>query len=209
MKKLIVIFFLLSINPAMGYENEIDSLGIGLLKITNFHNAKFLTFYSDTALTERFITWDIFNPNKKYFPMYYKPHYGLCSFICLAETEKYYKVLINKSLIKFLPREKNYVFESWEAHLGNSFGVRAKGWSKQKAFAVKIEPNDSSKLFYVSNEVFFCALEMQGEWIKVQVNCVNDYVYCKDATKKCKKSKTGWIRWRNGEKIMLEIATLC
>lgn len=193
----------------MSDERETDSLGIGLVKITHFYNSKFLTFYNDSALTEKFITWDIFNPSKKYFPKYYKPDYDLCYFICLDETESYYKILINKSLVKFLPRKKNYIFEDWETHLMTSRGIRPKNWQNKKTLKIFTAPEESRKPFSTSIEDFFCMIEMQGEWIKVKAECNSGFVYCTEIVKDCKNGKIGWIRWRKGEKLLIDIFLLC
>jgi hypothetical protein len=94
------------------YDNGVADLGKGLI----ISPSKF-DIYSDSLLTKKLITVDMYAQADEKMPVcpkFFKPDYGIMHFICLAETEKSYKVLANTSEVMFLPRAKGYEFAPWK-----------------------------------------------------------------------------------------------
>lgn len=104
-----------------GYDNQVSSLGIGLI----IAPPKF-EIYNDSLLNEKFARWDMYEDESKInlFSKFFKPDHGIMHFVCIAKSEKAYKVLVNFSDIKYLPKTKKYDFKTWDEYIFQSFGIR-------------------------------------------------------------------------------------
>ncbi len=127
-----------------GYDNQVSSLGVGLvIAPTTFE------IYHDSLLKDKMASWDMYQDasNLNVCSKFFKPDYGIMHFVCIGITHKAYKVLVNFSDIKYLPKTKNYNFETWEEYILQSYGIsrmeRLTG-NVSKKHPLRINPDDKA-----------------------------------------------------------------
>lgn len=196
-----------------GYDNQVSSLGIGLI----IAPPKF-EIYNDSLLNEKFASWDMYEDESKInlCSKFFKPDYGIMHFVCIAKSEKAYKVLVNFSDIKYLPKTKKYDFKTWDEYIFQSFGIRRntndnRDISNNHPLRKKPEDNADTLVIPKGNELF-CPMEIKGDWIKVRYDCLyndenNPYEDepCHNYIDKCKNPLTGWLRWRRENQLLIDI----
>ena len=202
-------------NGKCNIENEVSSLGIGVV----IAPVK-LAIYDDSLLLGKPVMIDMYAQSETltgYCTLTFSPEYGLMHFACTGKTAKAYQVLINYSQVKYLPKEKGYKFQTWEQYIESSFGVRRKtiGTGKQEKpiGTLHKEPNDKADTITIPDgHEMFCAMQAQGDWVKVQYNCFYNMEHdpyegqpCHNFIQKCKDPLTGWLRWREGNKLLIDI----
>lgn len=138
------------------------------------------------------------------FPYFLKPDYGLYHFICLAKTEKYYKVLVNDNDIGYIPNDASFNFITWDSILKDASVERL-----PLDNPIMSECNDSSKtiLYYCEFERLKVVetLQKDGEyWLKVYFSPV-----CEDYFDQDSDVIYGWIKWRSNNQLLIEIYLLC
>jgi len=154
------------------YDNQVASLGFGLIIAPQ----KF-EVYNDSLLSDKTASWDMYKDesNITICSKFYKPDYGIMHFVCLAKGEKAYKVLVNYSDIKYLPKTNNYVFENWEEYIVQSYGIRR--ITKDNGDIpinnpLRMKPeNDADTLVIPKGQELFCPMEIKGDWVKVRYDC--------------------------------------
>lgn len=206
---------LVKANPHCTIENEVASLGIGLV----IAPASF-ALYDDSTLTDKpeFIDMHTQADSLSGFcSMVFDPQYSLMHFACVGQTENAYQVLINHSQTKYLPRKKEFQFQTWEQYLLQSNGIRRKtdvtDENEKPLTALHKAPSDSaSAISLPAGHEMFCAMEVQGDWLKVQYDCFyndEDSKYegqpCHNYIGKCSDAVTGWLRWRKDNKLLVDI----
>lgn len=205
-----------TINDNVGceYDNEVSSLGIGLI----ISPSKF-TLYNDSLLTDRFVSKDMYSDNKEKINLcskFYEPEYGIMHFVCLDKTKKSFKVLVNYSDIKYLPNTEHYKFKSWNDYIIHSFGIRRlhnKAGGIQSYLPLRKEPNEKSDTLAIPKGYeMFCPLEIKGDWIKVKYDCFynqesnpHEGEPCHGYIDECNNPLTGWLRWRQDNKLLIDI----
>ncbi|MFY7734407.1 MAG: hypothetical protein ACOVSR_13050 [Bacteroidia bacterium] len=195
------------------YDNQVSRLGIGLI----IAPSKF-KIYNDSLLKDKIASWDMYEDESKInlCSKFFKPDYGIMHFVCIAKSEKAYKILVNYSDIKYLPKTKNYVFKTWEEYILQSFGVRrltSNTGNISKKYPLRSKPNDNaSTLVIPKGHESFCPMDIKGDWIKVRYDCFyndenNSYEGepCHNYIEKCKNPLTGWLRWRQGNQLLIDI----
>lgn len=196
-------------------DNEVSSLGIGVV----IAPVK-LAIYDDSLLSGKPVLIDMYAQAETltgYCTFTFDPEYGLMHFACTGKTAKAYQVLINYSQVKYLPKVKGYKFQTWEQYIESSFGVRRKttkiGQQNKPMGTLQKEPNDKADTVAIPEGFeMFCAMQLQGDWLKVQYNCFYNMEHdpyegqpCHNFIDKCKSPLTGWLRWRDGNKILIDI----
>lgn len=196
------------------YDNEVSSLGIGLIK----PRTKF-DIYDDSLLNNKFANKNIYSDSVEKTNLcskFYMPDYGIMYFVCLGKTQKAFKILVNFSDIKYLPNTADYKFESWNDHIIQSFGIRRltnKLGATLSNYPLRKEQNEESDTLTVPEGYeMFCPIEMKGDWIKVKYDCFynkesnpHEGEPCHGHIDKCKNSLIGWLRWREDNKLLIEI----
>jgi len=200
MKSYLTIALILTLITANGQKYEPTEFGIGFAIATNpFGFGKPQNpndFFIDKELSKKI---DI----EKIAPFFHKPDYGLYHFICLEKTVEYYKILINKTEIGFIPNDSNYYFKTWDGLLLNSTVVR-----NNRNNQIKLEWTENSQtiLNECSSERLDVrdVIEKNGEyWISISFSPTCE-VYLTENT----EMKNGWIKWRTNEKLLIEILLL-
>ncbi|WP_196890193.1 hypothetical protein [Aureivirga sp. CE67] len=187
------------------YDNKVNSLGKGLVILpTSFE------IYKDSLLLDKQFDLDMYADEVELCSKYHKPDYGIMQLVCLEETDKSYKVIVNHVDIKYVPKTEEYIFVRWNDYIMNSFGIRR----KDKNQPIYIEANkNSEKLDLPTGLESLCPLEVKNDWVKVRWDCfyndqdgVNEERQsCHDYTKKCGDSMTGWLKWRTDSEINIGI----
>jgi hypothetical protein len=195
-------------------DNEMSSLGIGLIIVP----LKFV-LYDDSLLKSEPKLVDMY---EKYDSLsnvcscVFDPEYGIMHFTCTGKTSKAYRVLINYSQVKYLPREKEYQFKTWEQYIENSYGIRRKTESDSARTPigfVRKEPSDQADTISIpAGQEMFCPVQVKGDWVKVQYDCFYNQEHnpyegqpCHTYINKCAIPLTGWLRWRQDNKQLIDI----
>ncbi len=88
-----------------------------------------------------------------------------------------------------LPKTENIKFLSWNNFLLNTTGVSNLDWKKNP---LKNKPNHESVILEANGEDDFVVVKVNNEWVQIS----NE------------KGKTGWIKWRKGNKLLIDIFLL-
>lgn len=134
----------------------------------------------------------------KFNPKLFYPEYELLEFFVLKVTDTHYYVSIdkdsNRKMIK--KNESQFNYNIWEDYIKN----------KYLSFdsvnnPIRESPEASSEIIYKYNDYFFEVIEVNGDWVKIE---------CSDACKACDNGNlSGWIKWREGKKLLIKTATIC
>ncbi|MGG6229189.1 hypothetical protein [Tenacibaculum sp. SDUM215027] len=163
------------------YYNPTSKLGIGLVK------TKKDTLFFKSSINSSFQKESIYNP-KSIIPIFFKPDYNIFYTVCVEKINKTYKVLSANSKYFFV-QERDFEFISWENFLIETTGIENMDWGKNP---LREKPNSSSIKLPVKSENDFVINEIQGDWIEVE----NE------------DKDRGWIKWRENEKLLIEIYLL-
>ncbi len=200
--------------PVCNYDNDVSDLGLGLVQApTTFE------LFNDSLLTNLFLQWDMHSsdtPPKPLCSKYYMPEYGIMHFICLQKTSTYFKVLVNFNEVKYFPATTEYQFQTWENYILSSYGIR-RTTSEDGSIAyhqsLRSSPSESAKSIEIPEGLEnFCPREIKGDWVKVTYDCfynveepMNEGEPCHNYINKCKNPTSGWLRWRQKNKILIDI----
>lgn len=196
------------------YDNEVSTLGIGLVIAPR----KFEVF-NDSLLTERWTMGDMSAEDTslaRVCPKFFKPDYGIMHFVCVGKTAQSYRILINYKEVKYLPKTTLYVFKTWETYLLQSFGVKRLANPKGDNGSVqplKTAPGEAADTLSVpAGQELFCPVQLQGDWLEVKYDCFyneadnpHEGTPCDQYISQCKTPLTGWLRWRKGEHLLIDI----
>ena len=208
MRTLTIILFLLTLT-SYGQENNPIKLGIGIIAITDtYDESKIVTVYRDKDFNEKIEDFKLYGQLKRVWPYYFKPDYGLCSFVCLERTNEYFKILFNDKEEGFLKNDNEKYFKTWESVLINSTVERL----DLKSNPLKLKPGDNQTTISLEYEVkvdrleVIDVIEINGQhWINVRFSKTGK-VPCDKGTSDC---GTGWIKWKSGDKLLVNILLLC
>ncbi|MDB5272952.1 MAG: hypothetical protein JWO58_1319 [Chitinophagaceae bacterium] len=194
------------------FDEKTSSLGIGLVIAPEK-----LVLYEDSSLLNEFMNCDMNSGDvkrKKICCKFFKPDYGIMHFVCLDETALSYKVLINYDEVKYLP--KSYAFKTWEDYILESFGIRRilpEENPNEPILSLHKLPNvHSESLALPKGHELFCPMKVEGDWAKVKYDCFynnenNDHEGepCYSYIKECKEPLVGWLRWKQNNKLLIDI----
>jgi len=190
-------------------------LGIGLVSI-NFDDKITLHFYSDSTDKEPKRTIQFFNDQtinswnirdldkqKEWLkPEIFWLDYSSFVFRCLTVKDNWLKVIVNNESGESLWLKKNDLttFKNWEIYLKEMFGVARLPDEQQK---IRSLPTDNSEEIKYQGQDCFQVKSMNGDWIEIFTA-----VYCEESYTGSKtKIKSGWIKWRKGNKLLIEYFT--
>jgi hypothetical protein len=186
-------------------------LGIGLVSI-NFDDKTVLEFYSDTSAneSEKVIefyddwntgSWNIKDLEKQ--KEWLQPEilwldYFDFTFRCLSQTDKWYELIVNNESQKvfWLKKTNSTQFNNWEEYLIDMFGVERNADFPQQ---IRTKPTDNSLEVQYQGTDCFEVKSMKGDWIEISTPdyCDEDYTDSKTPI------KSGWIKWRTGNKLLI------
>lgn len=190
-------------------------LGIGLVAI-NFDDKTILHFYynpddKQPAKTIEFFndqtinSWNIrhLEKNKEWLkPEILWLDYSSFVFRCLKVKDNWLKIIVNNEngSTLWLRKSDLTIFKDWETFLEAMFGVSRLPNEKQK---IKTLPNDNSEEIKYQGQDCFQVKSMKGDWIEIFTADYCDEGYTDSKT----KIKSGWIRWRQGNKLLIDFFT--
>jgi hypothetical protein len=190
-------------------------LGFGLVSI-NFDDKTTLHFYSTPNDKEpkRIIqffndqtinSWNIRDVDKQ--KEWLKPEilwldYSQFVFRCIIVQENWLKVIVNNEngQTLWLKKDDLKTFRNWEDYLKEMFGVARLPDQRQK---VRTLPNDNSEEINYEGQDCFQVKSMKGDWIEIFSADYCDESYTDSKT----KIKSGWIKWRQGNRLLIEYFT--
>ncbi|MFN9863971.1 MAG: hypothetical protein ACK55U_11260 [Bacteroidota bacterium] len=208
MRTLTTILFLLTLTSC-GQENNPIKLGLGVIAIADtYDESKIVTVYKDKDFKAKIEDFKLYGQLKRIWPYYFKPDYGLCSFVCLEKTKGYFKILINDTEEGFLKNDSEKYFKTWESLLINSTIERL----DLKSNPLKLKPGDNQTTISLEYEVkvdrleVIDVIEIYGQdWINVRFSKTGK-VPCDKGASDC---GTAWIKWKSGDKLLVNILLLC
>ena len=190
-------------------------LGLGLVSI-NFDDKTTLHFYSTPTDKEpkRIIqffndktinSWNIRDLNKH--KSWLKPEvlwldYSSLVFRCLTVKDNWLKVMVNNQTGETLWLKKSNLttFKDWENYLKEMFGVARLPNQQQK---IRSLPTDNSKEIIYQGQDCFQVKSMKGDWIEIFTADYCDESYTDSKT----KIKSGWIKWKQINKLLIDYFT--
>lgn len=131
-------------------------------------------------------------------PRLFYPEYELLEFVVLNISESHYHISIGSVSDEKMVRKggSQFDYHSWEDYIQTKYLS-----FDPKENPIRVAPDNDSEIVYAYNDYFFKAIEVQGDWIKIE--CNND---CKT----CDKGKlTGWIKWKEGKKLLVSTGSVC
>jgi mRNA-degrading endonuclease YafQ of YafQ-DinJ toxin-antitoxin module len=208
MRTLTTILFFLTLT-SYGQEGNPIKLGLGIVAIKDtYDESKVVTVYKDKDLKNKIEDFKLYGQLKNIWPHFFKPDYGLCYFVCLEKTKDYFKILINDKEEGFLRNDKDKYFKTWESLLINASVERL----DVKTNPLKNNPSDNAETITLQNQItvdrlqVFDVIEINGEhWINVNYS-KSGKVSCDKGTADCGE---GWIKWKAGDKLLVNILLLC
>jgi hypothetical protein len=196
-----IIVLSLSASLTYGQNNEPIALGVGFVIPKNPYKFDANSF-PEQIFTDKNFTNKVNNVNV--VPFFNKPDYGLYHFICLEKNSQYFKVLLNDSLFGYIPNNENFIFKTWETILMTASVQRV-----SKSNLIRKSPSETDKTNIINNckhDVLKVVdvVEIQGEfWIEVSFS-----VNCDLGVAERNELKSGWIQWRNANKLLVNILLL-
>jgi hypothetical protein len=196
------------------YDNEVSTLGAGLvIAPTQFE------IFTDSLLRDKWIGVDMYaydGSTSRMCPKFCKPDYGIMHFICVGATNKSYKILVSHSDVAYMPRTRNYTFARWEDYILASYGIRRngnKGDETTDLLPLRTVPSDSGVVLNIPEDYeMFCPIAVRGDWVKVKYDCFYNQENspyegqpCHEYINQCNNPLTGWLRWRQGNKLTIDI----
>jgi hypothetical protein len=199
--------------------NRLDSekadLGLGLISI-NFDDKTTLYFYSTPYDKKPNRTISFFNDKtiNSYNILdldkhqeWLKPEilwldYDQFVFRCLTVKDSWLKIIVNNETKETLWLKKSdlTIFRDWETFLKEMFGVSRPPDQRQR---IRTLPNDNSEEINYEGQDCFQVKSMKGDWIEIFSADYCDESYTDSKT----KIKSGWIKWRKGNQLLIEYFT--
>jgi hypothetical protein len=129
--------------------------------------------------------------------MGFKPDYFLFYIRCIEKTATRFKVVVNEEtgLIKFLPNSSKLKLQTWEEYVMNVFSIDF------NSSYVKIYDRIGGtplKEILESHKIKI-PKEIKGEWMRIIWSDTEEY------PSDTSEIRTGWIKWKEGNKIIVTI----
>jgi hypothetical protein len=179
-----------------------NSLGVVSLNEKGYGKDKFIHIYNqDGGIWYRFTYYydgsdgKFEYANENFNPFAFHPDYFVLALKCVGEDENRYEVIVNeeKGLKKFVRKDDATLkFETWEKHILKTFAVDF----DREQNPLRETPEGQVKDFVLPKEATFHPVEVNGEWLKIRW----------DSSKKAvKNDKFGWVKWKENNKILIEL----
>lgn len=195
---LLTLIFILCINTAKAQVSQINNSS-GLIVLSENYNKKdFIQFYNqDGSLWHKFsFYYDDSNgkfdyDNEDFKPFAFHVDYFVLALKCVKKQANRYEVVVNErtGLKKFVnANDPTLRFETWEDHILKLFSI-----SFDQTENPMLETLQGQMKNVVLPNMPFHPIKVKGEWLKIKWDTPNET-----------KSDVGWIRWKNGGKLLIE-----
>jgi len=185
------------------------TLGTGIVKIefddktvidfykrpTDKSHDKRIEFFDDKEIN----SWNIKNLETE--RTWLKPEvlwldYSQFNFRCKATTADWLELIVSNEngMTLWVRRTKATKYLTWEEYLKDMFGVDRLESYKQK---IRKLPSDTADEIKYEGRDCFEVKSLKGDWIEI-----NSTDHCDEGISKT-KIDSGWIRWRDGEKLLI------
>lgn len=192
---------------SLDFFNPIGVIGTGVVNILSYvedgnnevDHFDRITIYNDSLCQDIFSSYAIehsYRPpkEKNIIPIYNSMNYGWYCFVCTASNNDSYEVAINQTEKKYLKKDRNINYYTWGNFFDSVFTINPTDENPLRelpaddAAVVDIYTNDSEEDL---PEDYYQEVRLEGEWLHI----------------KYEKSETeGWLRWRRGNDIIVEIS---
>ncbi|MEQ8574081.1 hypothetical protein [Fulvivirga sp.] len=142
------------------------------------------TFYYDDSDGE----YDYFK--EEFSPFAFHPDYSLLGLIVTADKGSRYKVVVNgnNGLEKYIEKQDYLEFLKWGEYIvSKTFSVDFDKMNNP----LKMENDRESSNIPYSNDEFYHPNKVEGDWLQVKWGNEDNWEY-------------GWIRWRDGNDIIIK-----
>ena len=203
MKFLTIILFLFAINASAQTD-----LGIGIVSI-DFIDKTVLSFFKKTSDAKPQYVLKFFNDksinstnikNIEKEKNWLNPEvlwldYNYFIFRCKSQTKDAFEVVVNNKTGEtlWLKKSKSTIFKTWENYLKGMFMIKRLP-SDHNDIRFNSSENAPENIF--TGEECFQVRSMKGDWIEISTgeSCEEDGSIL----------KSGWIKWRDGNKLLIE-----
>jgi len=197
MKTLLTVFLAFICLSSFG-QNEI---GLGIVSI-NFDDKTHIEFYESSDLNKTLKTVDFFDDesinswnikNLESHKDWLQPEsmwldYGQFKFRCKTKQTDCFEVYVSESQTMWIRNEEFTEFMDWETYLTSMLSVERIDTSQE----IYSKPFTKSEVIE-SEDDCFSVKQMKGEWIEVETG-----EHCDS-----EKRVSGWIQWKDGNKILI------
>jgi hypothetical protein len=135
-------------------------------------------------------TIKIYDANQKLLTIIIRTdEYQIIVLKCLNKTELYYQVKLDNGDVGYIPvGSKKVKFQTWEDHILSVFSV---GFDEKKN-PLRKEPSFDAEILYYDQDEFFHPNQIKGEWLQVKYGYEGNWKY-------------GWIKWKSGDNLIIEL----
>lgn len=160
----------------------------------------FIRFYNeDGSLWYKFTFYyeDIggkFEENENFRAFAFHRDYFLLALKCVGEDKSRYEVIVNEEtgLKKFVKKDDPTLkFQTWEDHITKAFAVDF----NRDENPLRETLEGKIKAVELPKEVTFHPVKIEGEWLKVSW----------DVSKHGDNADSGWVKWKENQKILVEL----
>lgn len=129
-------------------------------------------------------------------PLAEKLNYSLLQFTCVEVKKDWYRVRVNEHTgeTHWILQSSYCKMERWEQLLLHTTAIRRKDAAGNP---LRAKPSLKATRIPFSGSEQFTAVSISGQWMKVSATTEDGIVL------------TGWIRWRDDEKILIDYSLLC
>lgn len=108
---------------------------------------------------------------------------------CLSQTSKSYQVRLDDGNVGYIRKDQPKVkFQTWEEHVLSVFAI---GFDAE-ANPIKKESNNRAPENIYNPDEFYHPSKIQSDWLQIKWGTEGSWKY-------------GWIKWRNEEKLLIEL----
>ncbi len=180
----------------LDYRNYFNQIGTGLVNYISdeMNMPSFVKIYSDAACKNLVYTYYIYAaPPDNVVPVYYFPEYGTYYFVCLGQDSNSYKIAVSENKTMYLKKGFETSFYTWEKFFNNVFCITSSDGNPFRESPEDDAPEmpDFDSCDYESD--YKTDIKVVGDWLQVIVN-------------KGRTKETGWIRWKNGNTVIIDVA---
>ena len=178
-----------------------DAKGVVVLS-NNYHKGDLVRFYNeDGSLWYEFTFYyddtdgKFEFENENFAPFAFHPDYFVLALKCVGQYRDRYEVIVNErtGLRKFVEKgDPSIRFETWEEHIQKVFAV---GFKLEKN-PIREVPEGIEKNVSLPEGTTFYPVEVKEKWLKVRWD---------DPQNQGKNGASGWVKWRDSDRILIEL----
>ena len=185
--------------------NPIGLLGKGLINVKMYVEEEpetlyidEITMYNDPECQNPFCSYDLnrvsyLPKGKNIIPIYNSIEYGWYCFVCTDLNSDSYEIAINQTERKYIKKDKNIEYYTWERFFDAVFTI-----NPTEENPLRVVPADSAAIVepIYGDELgdepsdYHQEVKLEGEWLHLKYE---------------KSGIEGWLRWRRGNDIIVEI----